>query len=100
MLEPGNQVGLVLDAIKKSVLQLSVADLKELAAGSDSTRSHISSVGQSYLLNCIKDQPKLKHIKDIPSVVNNLNNFGVISTADSEILRSSRYNSTLCLDSF
>jgi len=59
---------------------------------------------QHALLNCIKDQPnlipRLKHIKDIPSVVNNLNNFGVISTADSEILRSSRYNSTLCLDSF
>jgi len=54
MLEPGNQVGLVLDAIKKSVLQLSVADLKELAARSDSTRSHISSVGQCYLLLAVK----------------------------------------------
>ena len=41
---------------------------------------------QHALLNCIKDQPKLKHIKDIPSVVNNLNNFGVISTVDSEMV--------------
>ena len=48
------ELGLVLDAVKKSVLQLSVADLKELAAGSDSTRSHISSVGQSYLLSAVK----------------------------------------------
>jgi hypothetical protein len=41
---------------------------------------------QHALLNCIKDQPKLMHIKDTSSVINNLNNFGVISMADSEMV--------------
>ena len=49
-----HELGLVLDAVKKSVLQLSIAYLRQLAAGSDSTRSHISSVGQCYVLLAIK----------------------------------------------
>jgi len=36
------------------VLQLSIADFEKLAAGGESARSHIGSVGQCYLLLAIK----------------------------------------------
>ena len=71
-------------ALYGTVHRVTTKDAKAIHKKS-ATRS-INSTFQIALLEVIKEEDKLKHLKELPEVVDNEAKFGVISTAASEFV--------------